>query len=161
MRSGAVVEIHICPDSGDPMESVTEVQAVEGKGLKGDRYFEEQGLWNLLDQNPDREVKEASDVTFIEVEAIEAIERDAGINLESGAHRRNITTEGVPLNHLVGEEFTVGEVVCRGEMLCEPCGYMQSLVGEEGLSESLVHRGGLNATVANSGTIAVNDQITW
>jgi MOSC domain-containing protein YiiM len=161
MRAGAVVEIHICPDSGDPMEPVTEVEAVESRGLKGDRYFKEQGIWNLLDQNPNRKVKGASDVTFIELEAIEAIERDARINLERGAHRRNITTEGVPLNHLVGEEFTVGDVVCKGVMLCEPCGYMQSLAGEEGLSKSLVHRGGLNATVVKSGKITTNDQITW
>ncbi|WP_440767274.1 hypothetical protein [Natronorubrum sp. DTA7] len=73
------------------------------------------------------------------------------MDLGRGAHRRNVTTEGVPLNHLVGEEFTVGDVVCRGIMLCERCGYMQSLSGEDGLSESLVHRGGLNAAVVTSG----------
>jgi hypothetical protein len=161
MGTGLVEQIHVAPDSGDPMRERQEVEAVAGRGLRGDRYFEERGLWNFLDEDPTREVKEASDVTFIESEALAAVERDAEIEIPSGGHRRNVTTQNVPLNHLVSRTFTIGDVVCEGIQLCEPCGYMQSLVGEPGLSESLVHRGGLNARVVESGQFATGDEVRW
>jgi len=161
MTTGSVVRIFIAQNSGDPMEETQLVEAVASRGLRGDRYFENQGLWNYLDEDPSREVKEASDVTFIEHEALSAVERDANIVIPPGAHRRNVTTQDVPLNHLVGKTFSVGEVTCEGVQLCEPCGYMQSLVDESGLSNALVHRGGLNATLLDSGTIEVGDRIRW
>lgn len=161
MKSGQVVSIHIAPDSGDVMEAVEAADGVAGRGLRGDRYYEGVGLWNYLDQDPNRERKEASEITFIEAEALDAIERDAGITLETGAHRRNITTRDVALNHLVGERFEVGELVCEGVGLCEPCGYMQSLVGQDGVAKSLVHRGGLNARIIESGPVRVDDEIRW
>jgi len=161
MGTGTVERIQIAPDSGDPMEERQRVETVAGRGLRGDRYFEGEGLWNYLDQDPTREVQEASDVTFIEAEALEALEREADIKVPPGEHRRNVTTRDVPLNHLVGETFTVGGVTCEGVRLCEPCGYMQSLVGEEGLADALVHRGGLDAAVVESGEFAVGDGIRW
>ena len=161
MGTGRVTQIHIAPDSGEPMQARQDVEAVAERGFRGDRYFEERGLWNFLDEDPNREVQEASDITFIEDEALAAVERDAGIEIPSGVHRRNVTTQNVPLNHLVGRTFTVGDVVCEGVQLCEPCGYMQSLVGEEGLSEALTHRGGLDASVVESGQIALDDEVRW
>lgn len=161
MGTGRVEQVHVAPDSGDPMERRRRVEAVAGRGLRGDRYFEGQGLWNLLDEERSREDKEASDITFIEAEAVAAVERDADIELPSGAHRRNVTTRDVPLNHLVGRTFAVGDARCEGIQLCEPCGYMQSLVGEDGLAAALVHRGGLNANVVESGPIAVGAEIRW
>ena len=161
MGTGLVERIHVTPESGDPMEERREVEAVAGRGLRGDRYFEGRGLWNFLDQDPDREVAEASEVTFIESEALAAVGREAGIEVPPGAHRRNVTTSDVPLNHLVDRRFVVGETVCEGVQLCEPCGYMQSLVGEAGLADALVHRGGLNARVVESGRIVVGDGVEW
>ena len=161
METGRVEAIHVAPDSGDPMRGRRQVEAVAGRGLRGDRYFEGAGLWNHLDEDPKRDVEGASDVTFIEAEALEAVERDAGIEIPSGAHRRNVTTRDVPLNHLVGRTFAVGDVVCEGVQLCEPCGYMQALVGEEGLADALVHRGGLDASVVESGRFGVGDEVRW
>ena len=54
-------------------------------------------------------------------EALTAVERDYSIDLDPGIHRRNITTEAVSLNHLVDTEFRIGEAVCTGTELCEPC----------------------------------------
>ncbi len=161
MNRGMVTDIFVAPDSGEPMEAKEAVEAVVDRGLRGDRYFEGRGLWNALDEDPNREHTEASDITFIETEALKAVERDADIRLPPGSHRRNVTTKNVPLNHLVGETFTVGNAVCEGIQLCEPCGYMQALVGEGGLSAALTHRGGLNAAVLESGTIARDDPLRW
>src|SRR5690348_18371445 len=103
MFKGTVVSIHIASEAEGRMVAVTEARAVPGKGLEGDRYFQQTGTYSVK-PGPDREV------TLIEAEAVEALRRDYGLALEPGDSRRNITTRGVPLNFLVGKEFTVGPV---------------------------------------------------
>lgn len=149
---GTVEAIHIAPDGGANTEPVESVEAVAGRGLRGDRYFEESGTFSDGDSD-------GRALTLIEAEAIEAIERESDIDLDFADHRRNVTTRNVALNHLVGERFRVGEVVCEGVMLCEPCSYLQSLT-EEGVVEALLHRGGLRANIVEDGTIEVGDAIT-
>lgn len=103
MFKGEVVSIHIAPRAGLPMEARAQVEAVAGRGLEGDRYFDGTGYWSN-NSGVDR------DVTLIEIEAIEALERERKIRIAPGAARRNLVTRGVPLNHLVGREFQVGAV---------------------------------------------------
>ena len=62
---------------------------------------------------------------MIEAEVCESFEPP----LEPGEHRRNLVTRGIDLNRLVGHDFTVGEVLCRGMRLCEPCTVMQRYAG--------------------------------
>ena len=64
----------------------------------------------------------------------------------------------MPLNHLVGRTFRVGDVLLRGCRLAEPCSYLASLT-RPGVSRALVHRGGLRADVLRSGTLRVGDVI--
>ncbi|MFD1645731.1 MOSC domain-containing protein [Haloarchaeobius litoreus] len=147
--AGTVEAIHIASESGEPVEPVERVEAVAETGLRGDRYFDEGGTFS--DGTP-------RGITLIEAEAIEAAETDYGVDVSDGRHRRNVTTRGVALNHHVGEEFTVGDAVCRGVELCEPCSYLEGLT-EDGVARSLVHRGGLRATIVESGTLAVGDTV--
>ena len=144
--------IHIAADAGAPPQSVVSVRAVAGKGLEGDRYHQRIGTFSKKD-------RPAREVTLIEAEALEALARDYGLELPPGATRRNITTEGVALNHLVGRTFQVGEATLRGIQLCEPCSHMERLAGRDGVKLGLVHRGGLNAEVVTDGTIQVGDRI--
>jgi MOSC domain-containing protein YiiM len=65
----------------------------------------------------------------------------------------------VALNHLVGREFSVGDVRLRGTMLCEPCGHLEKLT-RPGVRKSLVHRGGLCAQILSDGEIRVGDQVS-
>lgn len=154
--TGSVEGIYIAPDSGEPMERVDSVEAVAGRGLRGDRYFRDSGLYNRREDLPD-----ATDVTLIETEAIEAASRDGGVDISPHETRRNILTRNVPLNHLVDREFRVGTVTLVGERLCEPCNYMESLTDTDGVVNALIHRGGLNANIVESGTIAVGDDIVF
>ena len=78
--------------------------------------------------------------------------------LQPGQARRNLVTRGVPLNHLVGREFQVGEVVFRGIRLCEPCGHLESLT-IKGVKDGLCHRGGLRAQIVRGGIIRAGDII--
>lgn len=155
-RTGTVEGIYVAPDSGDPMETVGSVEAVAGRGLRGDRYFRERGLYDRRDDLPD-----GTDVTLIEAEALEAIARDHDLALGADETRRNIVTRDVPLNHLVDREFRVGDATLVGRRLCEPCDYMESLADTDGAVAALTHRGGLNADVSGSGTIHVSDPVEF
>lgn len=151
MWQGAVVAIHIAREAAGPMASLPEVLAVPGQGLVGDRYFRKVGTYSGR-PGPGREL------TLIEAEAVEALEREVGITLSPSATRRNIATRGVPLNHLVGKRFRVGEVLMEGVRLCEPCAHLEGLT-QKGVLAGLVHRGGLRVNILTEGTIRIGDPI--
>jgi MOSC domain-containing protein YiiM len=150
MFEGTVISINIASEAEAPMRSVQEVRALPGKGLEGDRYFAQKGTF--AKPQPDREL------TLIEGEAIEAMKRELGLDYGLSDSRRNVVTRGVPLNHLVGKEFWIGEVKARGLRLCEPCSHLQRLSHEKVLP-GLVHRGGLRAQILSEGTIRVGQTI--
>ena len=151
MWAGTVVSIHIAPEAKEPMQSVAEARVVSGKGLEGDRYFHGRGTWSPDPRN-------GRHVTLIESEALEALQRESGLELAPGASRRNVVTRGVPLNHLVGREFRIGQAVLRGMRLCEPCKHLEGLT-QPGVSAALLHRGGLRTEVVQEGIIRVGDSI--
>jgi MOSC domain-containing protein YiiM len=151
MWEGTIAGIFITPEKSTPVRSVEEVEAVEGKGLVGDRYFVGAGTWS---DHPGA----GREVTLIEREAIEALAGESGISIEPGQARRNLVTSGVPLNHLVGQDFRVGEVVLRGMRLCEPCQHMESLT-KPGVRKGLIHRGGLRADIVSGGVIRTGDRV--
>jgi len=150
MFEGTVISINIAPEAEAPMQSISEVRAVPGQGLEGDRYFFRQGTF--YKPQPDREI------TLIEAEAIEGLRREFDIDFALSGTRRNVVTRGVPLNHLVGREFWIGEVKARGIKLCEPCSHLQRLSHPKVLP-GLVHRGGLRAQILTEGTIRVGESI--
>ncbi|WP_135819983.1 MOSC domain-containing protein [Halostella litorea] len=147
---GRVRAIHVAPEQGAEPEPVEEVEAVADSGLRGDRYFDAEGTFANRD---------GGDLTLIEGEALAAVERDYGIELAPGVHRRNVTTEGVRLNHFVDRQFRVGDVVCRGTELCEPCSYLERHLEKQGVREALVHRGGLRCRIVDGGTLRVGDGV--
>jgi MOSC domain-containing protein YiiM len=153
VKEGKVVAICLAPVGEASLVQVQEVRAVPGRGLEGDRYFEGTGTYYKR-PDPSREV------TFIERESLDAISREAGIDMALEESRRNVVTEGVPLNHLVDEEFHFGEVSFRGIRLCEPCDHMEKLSGKPGAREALLHRGGLRAQILTEGVIRVGDRFT-
>jgi MOSC domain-containing protein YiiM len=151
MFSGSVVSLHIAAAAAAPMQSPLEVRAVPGRGLEGDRYFEQVGTYSHR-TGRDRQL------TLIEVETLEALKRDHDLSLAAHETRRNIVTRGVPLNHLVGREFLVGVVVVFGVRLNEPCAHLEQLT-RPGVLAGLVHRSGLNAEVRGGGVIRVGDTV--
>jgi len=149
--NGSVHSVHITAVASEPTVSVEEARAVAGKGLEGDRYFSATGSWSSTPGS-------GRQVTLIELETIEALERDYQTKIEPGQARRNIVTQGVALNHLVGREFSAGEVVLRGLRLNEPCNHLASLTDEK-VKQGLVHRGGLRADIVSGGVIRVGDAV--
>jgi MOSC domain-containing protein YiiM len=144
---GRVESIHIAPAGGAPMVAVDRVQAIAGVGLEGDRYATRSGQWS---ENP----RVDRDITLIEAEIIDDLASTDGIVLAPGESRRNVTTRGIRLNELVGRRFRVGEALCEGTRLCEPCQYLTDFVGKP-ILRPLTHRAGLRALIVEGGEIAV------
>jgi MOSC domain-containing protein YiiM len=148
---GIVAAIFTAPAGESPMEPRDEVRAVPGRGLDGDRYFSGKGTYS--DRPGHREV------TLIEIEAIEGMNREEDLGFDPSLSRRNIVTRGVALNHLVDREFSVGEVRLRGIKLAEPCAHMEGLSGVTGARKALIHRGGLRAEIVTEGVVRVGDAV--
>lgn len=147
MFHGQLIGIYVSPQKSKELQAVEAAEAVAGRGLAGDRYFLKEGTFSPKD-GPDREV------TLIEIEALEGLEREYKIALPPHQTRRNLLTRGVPLNHLVGKTFTVGPVVLHGIRLCEPCGHLEKLTCK-GVEKGLLHRGGLRAQIVTGGALKV------
>jgi MOSC domain-containing protein YiiM len=148
---GSVLSIHIALAGSAPVVSVSEIQAIAGKGLEGDRYYLKTGTYSKTPGS-------GREVTLIEIEAIEGLRREYEIAIDAAQARRNIVTRGVGLNHLIDKEFAVGEVVLRGTRLCDPCAHLEKLT-VKGVRRGLIHRGGLRADVVRGGIIRVGDVI--
>jgi MOSC domain-containing protein YiiM len=150
---GELLHIHIAPRASVPMQSLAEARMLTGTGLEGDRYATRRGIYSKK-HHIDRQA------TLIEIESLEALARDHNLELAPNDHRRNLTTRGVPLNHLVGEYFRIGECVFYGGRLNVPCLYLQKLVAKKVL-KPLINRSGLNCRIIIGGTIRVHDRVEW
>lgn len=145
-----VVEILIAESPAAEPRSVLMARALPGVGLEGDRYASGRGTFSPAPHKPDYEL------TLIEREHIDAFAAESGFPFTSKLARRNLVTEGVDLNALVGKEFTIGEVRIRGLRLCEPCNSLAKKTTPE-LLRGLVHKGGLRAQILSEGTLRVGD----
>ena len=150
---GELLRIHIAPRASAPMRALDEARLEAGAGIEGDRYATRLGTYSHR-HHVDRQA------TLIEVETLEALARDRHIVLAAHEHRRNLTTRGVPLNHLVGHYFRVGSCVLYGGRLNVPCVHLETVVGKKVL-KPLLNRSGLNCRVVLGGRARVGDRISW
>ena len=154
--SGRLLHIHIAEGASAPMQELAEARLIAGRGIEGDRYFKGTGTYS---PKPD-----AREVTLIEMEVLEAMARGEPsapgkvVKLAPADHRRNLTTAGVPLNHLVGKRFKVGETVLIGGRLNFPCKYLERLLGLP-VYTALINRSGLNCRIETGGIIRKGDPI--
>ena len=151
MFEGRVVAMFIARAEGAPMEARDTVEALAGLGLDGDRYAIEAGKFSASKIG-----KRA--ITLIEREAIAAANDSYDVGIDEHETRRNVVVEGVPLNHLVGQEFLVGGVLLRGFDLSEPCTYLEEVTGKQA-RKAFAHRGGLRAEIVEGGPIRIGDPV--
>jgi len=152
--AGTVEAVMVAPEREGAMTRVERALARPGRGLEGDRYFEHRGTFSNA-------YGRGHDLTLIEAEAVDGLELPAG-TLAPEEARRNILTRGIDLNALVGEHFSIGDVECFGQRLCEPCAHLERLAaqaGKPGTLPALIHKGGLRADVLTDGEIGVGDPI--
>ena len=153
---GKLLFIHIAEQASSNMKELKEAILVEGKGIKGDRYYNNTGKYSSI---PD-----IREITIIENEVLDALKENQPplqkekIILKPNEHRRNLTCQGVPLNYLVGKRIKIGEVILEGGRLNFPCKYLADLLNKP-LLLPLYNRSGLNCKIIKGGRIKVNDEV--
>jgi MOSC domain-containing protein YiiM len=153
--AGRVEAIVIAPQAEAPMVRLDCAVARADRGLEGDRYFDKRGTFSNVHGR-------GYDLTLIEAEVLDSLQLPTG-RLAPEEARRNVVTRGIELNALVGTPFTIGDVRCFGQRLCEPCAHLERLTarhGKPGTLRALIHKGGLRADVLSDGEIRVGDRIT-
>lgn len=148
---GQLTHIHIAEQGGAPMQPLASAKLIAGVGIEGDRYASGRGYYSKR-PHADRQV------TLIEIETLEALARDHGIEFAPGETRRNLTTREVCLNHLVGRRFRVGAVLLLGARLNVPCKYLEQVTGKR-VYEPLINRSGLNCEILEGGVVRVGDAL--
>jgi MOSC domain-containing protein YiiM len=146
-----VQSILIATSKHDPMIACEQVSLHANKGIEGDRYYGET-------PHPESTEIPAHELTLIAQEQIDYYNTLTGHHYNGGHYRRNIVTLGIDLNQLIDQDFRIGEVLCRGVQLCEPCRQLEAQLGQ-GLVKDMLHRGGLRAQICSSGTIHIGDVI--
>ena len=147
---GYLEHIATAAKASQPMMACTEAEVIAGQGIVGDRYATKRGHYSGWPGA-------GRQITLIEAEVLEDLTRQ-GIPLAPHESRRNLTTRGIRLNPLVGHTLYIGTVVLEVIRLCEPCAYLQTLLGRPVL-QVLVERGGIRCDVRTGGTIRVGDRI--
>ena len=153
---GKLLFIHIAEQASSKMKELKEAILVEGKGIKGDRYYNNTGKYS--------NISDIREITIIENEVLNALKENQPplqkdkIILKPNEHRRNLTCQGVPLNYLVGKRIKIGEVILEGGRLNFPCKYLADLLNKP-LLLPLYNRSGLNCKIIKGGRIRVNDEI--
>ena len=152
--SGKIVKLLISKDPKSTMLSLNQIVLEAGKGIFGDRYYNQEGTFsNKGEIEPDR------DVTLIEIEKIDALNKEYNLDITAEDLRRNIVVSNCDLNSLVDKEFQIGEVVLKGLRLCEPCKYLSDKLNEKKVLTEMVHKAGLRAQIIKSGSIDLNSQV--
>ena len=143
---GKVLEIGISKNKNNKIVNVNEVEAIKGKGLVNERHFKENN-------------EKRCQITLIEIENINHYNKINGTSIPAINFLRNIVTEGIQLNLLVGKEFFIGPVKVKAHDLCRPCKYLQEKLKQENFIKEFLHTGGLRCEIMSSGKISIGDLI--
>src|SRR5215212_10897072 len=92
VMAGFVQGVFYAAEGGAEMKSVQAATALKGCGLESDRYCTGTGHWSRFGR--------VCEVTFIAGEDLDYIERETGVGVKNGEHRRNIVTRRISLKAL-------------------------------------------------------------
>ena len=144
-----VRKMFIATKAGEKMQRVKNINVLANRGIEHDRYCNGSGYWSDTDK---------CEVTLIAHEDLEHIESSTGIKIHDGEHRRNIVSQNLNFQSLVGKRFKIGSAYFSYQRPRPPCLYIQKLT-EPGMVKALAHCGGICVRCFRSGTIHENDEI--
>ena len=149
MKSPRIEAIYLATRAGAGMVRVAGAEAVAGLGLAADRYLLGTGFFSP---------RNVCEVTFIEAEALERMEKLFGVEVAHGQHRRNIVTRDVAHAELRGRRFRVGAVTFDYDRPRPPCGYLERIT-EPRMTRAMGEGPGFCARVITDGNIREGDGI--
>ena len=124
----------------EPMQEVSQIECVAGRGIRGDRYF-------------DFKENYKGQITFFAHEVYERVCAELGeYGRTPDVFRRNIITKGIDLTTLIGTEFEVQGVRFFGVEESAPC-YWMNRAFAEGAEKALKGHGGMRARILSDGTL--------
>lgn len=127
---------HEQPAGVNPLEELSVIACVAGRGVRGDRFF-------------DYKEDYKGQITFFASEVFERVCHELGFHGKTpGLTRRNVITRGQDLNLLIGKTFSVQGIEFAGVCECKPCYWMNQAIGP-GAENALLGRGGLRARIQN------------
>ena len=131
---------HGQPPGEEPMVDMPEIECVAGRGSRGDRYFDFKDDYK-------------GQITFFAQETFERLcEQFNESGLAPSVFRRNVITQGIDLNTLIGIEFEVQGVRFIGTQEAAPCHWMNEAFAE-GAEAALRGFGGLRAKILTDGVL--------
>ena len=131
---------HGRPPGRHPVVEVSEFECLAWRGIRGDRFF-------------DFKENYKGQITFFAAEVFNEMCLTLGVRDKTPSLlRRNVITEGVDLNYLIGVEFEVQGVRFRGTEECSPCYWMNTAIAP-GAEKLLKGRGGLRAVILADGKL--------
>lgn len=148
-NKASLVGIFITQSAGMPMLPVNDVDAISGKGLTDDRYFNKTGYWDPV---------EGCQVTLISEHDLKLANQGNKLSFENGQHRRNLVIKGIKTKALEGKQFQIGEAIFSYEKPRPPCGYLNKIEGH-GMAKALSYNSGICIRVIRSGKLCLGDEL--
>lgn len=140
---GRLVAIQISPTYRSVLQKLERAELLTNRGLVGDHHAR---------SDTDRQILVLAQESLAEVNA------ELGTQLQPGMLRENLSTQGLPVQQLIGKRLRIGEsVILELKKSCTPCSRMDEI--RLGLREKLSGRRGVLATVVQGGWVGVGDLI--
>ena len=141
-----VIKLGISNSNNKKIKEVESIEVLANKGVVGDRHFS--------DYNDP-----FCQLTLIESENIDFYNLKYGLNIPYVEFRRNIVTEGIRLNELIGKKLRIGNVEVEAVDLCRPCRHLTEILCQDNILKEFLRKGGLRCQILSSSKIKIGDKI--
>ena len=141
-----VIKLGISSNNNKKIKEVDSIEVLANKGVVDDRHFS--------DYNDPY-----CQLTLIESENIDFYNLKYGLNIPYVEFRRNIVTEGIRLNELVGKKLRIGNVEVEAVDLCRPCRHLTEILCQDNILKEFLRKGGLRCQILSSSIIKIGDEI--
>ena len=141
-----VFKLGITDSNNKKINEVNSIEVLANKGIIGDRHFSEYN-------DP------YCQLSLIESENIDYYNSKYRLDIPYLDFRRNIITQGVRLNDLIGKKIQIGQVLLEGIDLCRPCKHLTEILNQDNIIKEFLRRGGLRCQILSSSKINVGDNI--
>ena len=141
-----VIKLGVSNSNNKKIKEVESIEVLANKGVVGDRHFS--------DYNDP-----FCQLTLIESENIDYYNLKYGLNIPYVEFRRNIVTEGIRLNELVGKKLRIGNVEVEAVDLCRPCRHLTEILCQDNILKEFLRKGGLRCQILSSSIIKIGDEI--